>query len=47
MQGSKQAWMNHICQVYGIKVDVLWLSRSHFISCVHLLSKTAHKAEHS
>lgn len=33
MHGSKQAWMNHICQLYGIKVDVLWLSRSHFIAC--------------
>lgn len=45
MHGSKQAWMNHICQVYGIKVDVLWLSRSHFIASVHLVSQATHSKQ--
>ena len=36
MHGCKQAWMNHICQVYEIKEDVRCMRLQHFISCAHL-----------
>lgn len=36
MHGCKQAWMNHICQLYEIKNDIQCMCLQHFISCAHL-----------
>lgn len=42
MHGSKQARMNHICQVQGIKVDIRWLSCTHYIPSAHLVNQATH-----
>lgn len=42
MQGCKQAWMNPICQVYGIKGDVPCLQ--YFISSAKITMFTIYPA---
>lgn len=45
MHGCKQAWMNHICQVYEIKEDVRCMCLYHFIPCAHLVNWAAHSTK--